>query len=139
MDAEGGARETEEGVVVGAVDLVVRCAVIEGHVPSPAGVPNALARVVAAGRREPLVARSWRGESESEAPADDEPRLVLRGLNVSAENGRGLEDYYAAVSVREGVGRSEATEAGADNEDVGGECRTATVIKWWDLLEGDES
>ena len=70
---------------------------------------------------------------------DDEPRMVRRELNVSAENGRGLEDDYAAVSVREGVGGGETTEAEADNEDVEGECRTATVIKWWDLLEGDES
>ena len=139
MDAGGGARETEEeGMVVGAVDLVVGCAVIEGHVPSPAGVPNALACVVAA-EDERFGQHACGGESGAEAPADNEPRLVRRELDASAdvaEDGGGLEDYYAVAGVREGVGGGETTEAGADDDDIEGECRTATVIKWWDLLDG---
>ena len=40
------------------------------------------------------------------------------------------------VGLREDVHGGKAAEVGANNSNVEAECGTATVIEWWDLLDG---
>src|SRR6266404_2324073 len=139
VHARRGASEAEqEGVVVGAVDVVVRRAVLVVHGGAPVAVPNALARVVPP-KDEGLWDDGCRGECLSETPAEEEARLVRRDLNASADvaESRGrLEERYAVAALCEAISGGEPAKACTDDNDVEGEWGAATIIEWWDLLDG---
>ena len=141
-DAHAGccAGETEEqGVVVRAVDVVVRRPVVLGHARAPARVPDARARIVAA-EDDRRGFHGERCERRAEPPAVQDARRVGRDLDAGAdvaEDRGGLEQRDAVAGVRERVGRGEAAEACADDDDVEAERGAAAVVEWRDLLEGN--
>jgi len=150
LDGEDGGAETDvhawcgtgeavqEGVVVGAVDVVVWCAVLVVHGGATVTVPNTLACVVPA-KDEGLGHDGCRGECLSETPADEQPRLVRRDLNASADvaESRGrLEECYAVAALCEAISGGKPAKACTDDDDVEAEWGAATVMKWEDLLDG---
>ena len=140
-DAHAGGRAREavqHRVVVRAVDVVVRRAVVVRHACPPGRVPYADARVVPPeydrGRLDG--ARCERG---AESPSEQQPRRVGRDLDSRAyvpEFARRLEKRDAVPRVRERVGGGEATETRADDDDVEAEGRALAVVEGWDFLEG---
>ena len=126
----GAGEAVEHGVVVGAMDVVVRRAVIAGHARAPARVPHARARVVPAkdDRGGLDAVRTQRG---AETPAEEQARRVGRDLDTRAdvaELARGLEQRDAVPCVRERVRRREAADSCADDDDVQAQGGAATTV-----------
>jgi len=137
--AGGSACETEEqGVVIRAVDVVVRRTVIASHARAPARVPNAATRVIPT-EDDRRGLHGDRCESGAQPPAVQEARRVGGDLNAGAyvaEDGGRLEERDAVSGVCERVGRGEAAEARADDDDVETERGAVAAVEWRDFLEG---
>ena len=129
----------EHGVIVRAMDVEIRRAVIAGHARAPARVPHAHARVVPPkdDRGGLDAVRAQRG---AEAPAQQESRRVGRDLDPCADVAqlaRRLEQRDAVPRLGERVRRREPAESRADDDDVEAEGGAATTVKGRYLLEGD--
>jgi hypothetical protein len=126
-------------VVVRAMNVVVRRAVLVRHARAPARVADARTGIVPA--KDDRCGLDCDGrQSGPEPPAVQEARGVGGDLYAGAdvaEDGCGLEEGDAVAGVREGVGCCEATEACADDYDVETECGAVASIERWDFLEGD--
>jgi len=135
----GAGEAMEHGVVVRAMDVVVRGAVIASHAVSPARVAHAHARVVPAkdDRGGLDAVRAQRG---AEPPAEQEARRVGRDLDPRADVAQlacRLEQRDAVPGVRERVRRREPADSCADDDHVQAEGGAAPAVEGRDFLEGD--
>ena len=138
--ARGGARKAKEhGMVIPAMDVVVWRTVIFNHAVAPPRVPDAGARIVSTEDD-----RRWfhadRFEDLAKPPVVQESRRVGRDLDACAyvaENGGRLEEGDLVSGVCERMGRGEAANACADDDDVEAERGAAAAVERRDFFQGN--